>query len=469
MLFNSLDFIAFFAAFYGLYLLLPHRGQNILLLVGSYVFYASWNWRFLGLLVLSTVVDFVLANLIDATNGPRRRKALLCCSMCVSLGVLGFFKYFNFFVGSLAVLLGKFGWHVEAAHLAVILPWGISFYTFQTMNYTIDVYRRHLKPAQSLIDFAVFVSFFPHLVAGPIMRATALLPQVLEPRVITRERIREGAWLVLFGLFKKMVIADNLAEIADRIFSAAHPSPLMTLAGVYAFAFQIYGDFSGYSDIARGISKFMGFELMINFNNPYFATNPADFWRRWHISLSTWLRDYLYIPLGGNRKGAARTYVNLATTMLLGGLWHGAAWTYVFWGAYQGLLLIVHRLFTGETRREKVGAGWPRIWRTVVMFHAVCIGWLLFRARSMGQVGEMLASFVRGPWHLGRQTASDFAAIALLILPLLLVQLLQESAGDLAAPLRLSLLPRAAMFSLLMLLIVCIGNTGSRAFIYFQF
>lgn len=469
MLFNSLDFVAFFAAFYGLYLLLPHRGQNILLLAGSYFFYASWNWKFLGLLILSTVVDYVLALCIARADDPRRRRALLVCSMTVSLVVLGFFKYFNFFAQSLADLLGVIGFRVDASLLEVILPWGISFYTFQTMNYTIDVYRRHMEPARNLVDFAVFVSFFPHLVAGPIMRATALLPQVLQPRTITRQSLREGAWLILLGLFKKMVVADNLAEIVNRVFASADPTPLAVLVGVYAFAFQIYGDFSGYSDMARGISKFMGFELMVNFNNPYFAVNPSDFWRRWHISLSTWLRDYLYIPLGGNRKGPGRTYVNLATTMLLGGLWHGAAWTFVFWGAYQGALLIVHRIFTGGGREAVVRGVWARLWRVVVMFHVVCVGWLLFRADSMARVGSMLGSFASGAWTLDLRTANDFAALALLVAPLLAIEVLQERARDTLAPLGLSLLPRAALLALLTLLVLRIGNTGSLEFIYFQF
>ena len=469
MIFNSLNFAVFFAVVYGLYVLLPHRWQNRLLLVASYTFYGFWDWRFLSLLMLSTGVDFVLARMIEDEESPVRRKRLLTVSMVVSLTILGFFKYFNFFADSLAALLQGCGLDVQAAHLNVILPWGISFYTFQTMNYTIDVYRRHMKASRNLGEFAVFVSFFPHLVAGPIMRASVLLPQVQQRRAITGTQIRDGLWLFLWGLFKKAVIADNLAVWVDQYFAPGGMTDLgSVLMGVYTFAFQIYGDFSGYSDMARGISKLMGFELMINFRNPYFAMNPSDFWRRWHISLSTWLRDYLYIPLGGNRISERRTYANLTITMLLGGLWHGANWTFVVWGLFHGVFLAIHRLVSGEGRKAQPSGLLVRALMMVGMFHAVCFSWLLFRAADWGQVAGALSAAWNHP-TLGPGFASGLSRLALLCAPLWLLECLQEWKKDDLVHFRWSLFPRAAWYALLLGMLLVLGNTGSRAFIYFQF
>lgn len=402
LLFNTLAFFVFFLAVYSLYLIANHRWQNRLLLVASYVFYGSWDWRFLGLLFFSTVVDFVSGWMIGRSDDSRVRKWWLTVSIVTNLGLLGFFKYFNFFVDSFTSLAGRFGWTVDDVTLRIILPVGISFYTFQTMSYTIDVFRRRIKPTTHFFDFALFVSFFPQLVAGPIERARHLLPQILAPRRIYDQASFEGVYLIGWGLFKKVVIADTLATFVDPVFAAPEPySGALVLLALYAFAWQIYGDFSGYSDIARGLGKLMGFDLMINFEIPYFARNPRDFWRRWHISLSTWLRDYLYIPLGGNRLGKAKTIRNLGVTMVLGGLWHGAAWTFVVWGAYHGLLLIVHRF----VRVPAVVQRWGRAsWRgqpglaavlpMVVYFHLTLLGWLLFRAQSLKQVWQMVVSVV---------------------------------------------------------------------------
>ena len=317
------------------------RLQNGILLIASYVFYGFWDWRFLALLFVSTVVDYNLALLIEKSESPGERKALLAASICVNLGILGFFKYFGFFAESFASLLNSFGFQSSTPFFNIVLPVGISFYTFQTMSYTIDVYRRKLPATRNFFDFALFVSFFPQLVAGPIERATKLLPQVLQPRKFSQSNFVEGFYLIILGLFKKVVIADNMAPIVNYIFSrdVSTLSGAEVLVGVYAFAFQIYGDFAGYTDIARGVAKWLGFDLMLNFRMPYFATSPSDFWQRWHISLSSWLRDYLYIPLGGNRQGTLLTYRNLMLTMVLGGLWHGAAWTFVAWGFFHGLIL----------------------------------------------------------------------------------------------------------------------------------
>jgi D-alanyl-lipoteichoic acid acyltransferase DltB (MBOAT superfamily) len=346
MVFNSLQFLWFFLVVYALYRLLPavapagraHRAQNWLLLVASYYFYGSWDWRFLGLLIASTVIDYFCALYIDRRQEPRRRRMVMWLSIGFNLSVLGFFKYFNFFADNLHALFAAMGWQLDFVTLRVLLPIGISFYTFVTMSYVIDVYRREILPTRNLLDFAVFVAYFPHLVAGPILRATALLPQISQPRRITHAQVRDGLWLIAWGFFQKIFVADNLAPLSALAFAPdAHLTGVNVLLGTYAFAFQIYGDFAGYSNIARGTSKLMGIELMENFRFPYFVVTPQAFWRNWHISLSTWLRDYLHF-LGGNRGTAWQTRRNLLLTMILGGLWHGAAWTFVLW-PHQGLLL----------------------------------------------------------------------------------------------------------------------------------
>lgn len=470
MIFNSLVFWVFFAAVYGLYRALPHRGQNVLLLVSSYFFYGWWDWRFLSLIFISTVVDYWAGLAMErAGENERRRRIALWVSVATNLGILGFFKYFNFFADSLAGLLQVVGVDTPVRHLNIILPVGISFYTFQTMSYTLDIYRRQLKPTRSFLDFAAFVSFFPQLVAGPIERAAKLLPQIEQPRTIRRGDMESGAWLVVWGLFKKCVVADNLAVLVDGVFGAETATGAAALLALYAFAFQIYCDFSGYSDIARGLARWMGIELMLNFNNPYFAVNPKEFWARWHISLSSWLRDYLYISLGGNRRGRGRRYANLALTMLLGGLWHGAAWTFVVWGAFHGLLLVVYHAWASRFA-PKGGADSGRgVWlRRILLFHLVCLGWLFFRAESLGQAGALLQQiFTAFEWN--GQAVNMLAALIVLCLPLWLVQGLQVRTGRLDAPMELSLVPRAALLAVMILMFLALGHTGGGAFIYFQF
>ena len=407
MLFNSYTFWLFFGFVFVLCGLSRRnfRLQNTVLLVASYTFYGFWDWRFLSLLLVSTIIDFNVAQWLERAETPRRRKLLLALSLCANLGVLGVFKYLGFFTESMVELLNAFGIDSSLPVLNVLLPVGISFYTFQTMSYTIDVYRRELPATKRFFDFALFVSFFPQLVAGPIERAAKFLPQVLQPRLQNRLRFTEGFYLILLGLFKKVVIADNMAPIANAIFSrdVSTLSGPEVMIGVYAFAFQIYGDFSGYTDIARGVAKWLGFDLMLNFRMPYFAASPSDFWARWHISLSSWLRDYLYIPLGGNRHGALLTYRNLMLTMLLGGLWHGAVWTFVVWGGFHGLILCLYRFFgtfsTATEPRALVRSG-PFIsgrWLGIlVMFHLTCIGWLFF-PRRIGGAGVGDGAAVRQP------------------------------------------------------------------------
>ena len=480
MLFNSPTFFVFFAIVYLLYLQLPHRAQNRLLLVASYVFYGWWDWRFLTLILLSTSVDFLVSHRIAASSDRVHRRRWLLVSLSQGLGLLGFFKYYDFFVDSLAAGLAGFGIDAGWLHLDVVLPVGISFYTFQTLSYTIDVYRGHLQPSQDFFDFALFVSFFPQLVAGPIERATALLPQVANPRRLTPDQFRDGVYLVAWGLIKKVVIADHCALIVNEVFDDhASYGGAEQLIAVYAFAFQIYCDFSGYTDIARGIAKLMGFELMLNFDLPYFATNPSDFWRRWHVSLSTWLRDYLYISLGGNRRGSLLTYRNLMITMVLGGLWHGAKWTMILWGTYHGLLLVAHRLFSEWRSRTKSTQRRERrllahLALAALYFQLTSFGWLIFRAESVGQVFDFVRT-IATDFALTPRAEEVSARLALLTAPLVAFELLQFRANDLLVWLRLrpawqvasALSLAAASFAYWILFQSALGT--AQEFIYFQF
>jgi D-alanyl-lipoteichoic acid acyltransferase DltB (MBOAT superfamily) len=472
MLFNTFHFAYFFAILFPLYWALPHRPQNLLLLAASYYFYACWDPRFLALLVLSTVMDYGCGLAVARIDDPRRRKLFVVLSMALNLGMLGYFKYFNFFAESLHAALAHAGVNVALAHLEVVLPIGISFYTFQSMSYVIDVYRREIAPTRNLVQFAAFVSFFPHLVAGPIMRPTTLLPQVAQPRRFNLEQFYQGAYLIFWGLTKKVVIADNLSKhIVEPLFNQWQTiDGGLAVVAIYAFAFQIYCDFSGYTDAARGIAKCLGFELALNFNLPYFATSPQDFWSRWHISLSTWLRDYLYIPLGGSRGSKAKLYRNLMLTMIIGGLWHGAAWTFVLWGAYQGLLLVAHRLARPWLDRirpaEPVDRACWKLLRMAATFHMICFGWLLFRAQSLAQVGGMLRAIVDRP---AIPAAAYLLPLAVLVLPLLLYQAVQYLTKDLDVMARTPWYVRSAFYTACFYAFVLGGELGGGQFIYFQF
>ena len=470
MLFNSLDFFVFVCIVFLLYTRLSLKKQNILILVSSYFFYGCWDYRFLSLIIISTLVDYWAGLRIHTEAKRKKRKIYLVLSVCTNLGILGFFKYFNFFISSAETILSYLGCDASGWRLHIILPVGISFYTFQTMSYTIDIYNRNIKPTHNIIDFAAFVAFFPQLVAGPIERASRLLPQIARPRVLTMEKCKQGVWLIVWGLFKKTVIADNLAEIVNPVFaSQSHLNTGLVLISLYAFAFQIYCDFSGYTDIARGVARCMGIDLMVNFNLPYLAVNPSDFWRRWHISLSTWLRDYLYIPLGGNRKGRVRRNINLMTTMLLGGLWHGAAWTFVIWGAYHGVLLIIGRYI------QAVGSRFPlnivtesKVIKQIVMFHSICLGWLFFRAETMTQAIHMLKDAITNI-AFDAQAINASIALVILCLPLWFVQWFQNRTEIIEAPLYFSLIPGCILFVIMGLMFITLGNNGGQAFIYFQF
>jgi alginate O-acetyltransferase complex protein AlgI len=413
VIFHSLDFVGFFVLVTGLYWLLPLRAQNVLLLVASYAFYGWVHPWFLILIAISTVMDYALALAIEAR--PDRRRTLLWVSIGSNLGMLAFFKYFNFFIENIHAVLVAVGWEVSLPVLRVVLPVGISFYTFQSLSYTIDVYRGGLKARRSLLDFAVFVSLFPQLVAGPIVRAAYLLPQVEQERRFSIDAARSGLLKIVWGFFKKLVIADNVGVVANKVFALSDPTFPILWAGVFAFAIQIYADFSAYTDIARGVSRWLGFELPENFDHPYFARSPSDFWRRWHISLSTWFRDYVYVPLGGSRLGEWLWVRNILVTFLLSGFWHGASWNYVLWGAYHGLLLIATRAHA-MMKPIRVPAGvraqapgdspgpWPQLRRlrpllvtaqTLGMFALTLVGWLIFRETELAALTRDLTL---SPW-----------------------------------------------------------------------
>ena len=474
MLFNSWEFAVFFVGVLLLYRQLATRQQNVLLLVASYVFYGWWDWRFLSLIWISTIVDYLVARRLGESATTRRR-AVLMISIVTNLGLLGFFKYFNFFVDSAAVLIESVGLHANLPMLRVVLPVGISFYTFQTLGYTIDVYRGKAKPETDPITFATYVAYFPQLVAGPIERATHLLPQLRAPRVVDSDRLASGALLILIGLTRKVAIADPLAGIVDRAFAdpAVWGSADLVVA-VAAFAVQIYCDFAGYSDIARGTSRMLGIELMQNFNHPYFATDITAFWHRWHISLSTWLRDYLYIPLGGNRGSRLFTYRNLMITMLLGGLWHGAAWTFVVWGGIHGVALVLHKMLTGTRPAQPPAEGGARAPSTAhrLLGWAICtivvlFAWIFFRAQTFGGAYEMIVGItsLRGGLPEAATTMTFFALLALL----LLIDIPQYRRGTHTAMIEWHWIVRGLVYAAFILLIVLLTPEDDVPFIYFQF
>ncbi len=415
MLFNSVAFALFLPTVVVAYWLAPRRFRTGVLLLASYVFYGWWDVRFLSLIIISTLTDYTVGRRLHASGADSVRRRWLAVSLLVNLGMLGFFKYWGFFVESASSLLTSVGANPNLPLLQVVLPVGISFYTFQTLSYTFDIYRRRLEPETSLPRFALFVAFFPQLVAGPIERAHRLLPQLRSLATDFRSVAwGEAAALLLRGLFRKVVIADGLAGFVNEVF--ANPDRFGSLAvavGVLAFSIEIYGDFAGYTDMARGTAKLFGVDLIENFRFPYSARSFTDFWRRWHISLSTWLRDYLYIPLGGNRHGKARTYANLMITMLLGGLWHGAGWGFIVWGGLHGLYLAGERLWRDRHDSTPVRLPAP------LVFVIVTLTWIPFRAPSLSQAGDVLAG-VFGPLQGQQFVAAPIVVGVLGIMSLIL-------------------------------------------------
>ncbi|MBL4700639.1 MAG: MBOAT family protein [Phycisphaeraceae bacterium] len=545
MAFNSIEFMIFLPAVYLLYRFMNLRWQNLMLLAASYLFYGWWDERFLFLIVLSTAIDLSAGIMIDqgrlriidrakasawtllsagaflgvnwdastwsekfnhslgmqycggvlllviAGNllypwlvklpDARRRSVFLFISIAANLGLLGFFKYCNFFIDSAEDVLGAMGLNAQGLRLDIVLPVGISFYTFQTMSYTIDIYRRQLKATHHFLDFALFVSFFPQLVAGPIERASNLLPSILHKRTINFDQSMRGLFLILLGLFKKIGIADSVALAVNSVYlTKGDVTSLDIVAATVLFAVQIYCDFSGYSDIARGCAKIMGIELMTNFRLPYVSRSPSEFWTRWHISLSSWLRDYLYSPLGGSRGRKAMIYRNLLLTMLLGGLWHGAGWNYVLWGAYQGSILCIYRLLGIGTRRASKDEIQPSpsiirrllgVANMLFFFAITCYGWLLFRAVSFEQIIEFTSQLFTSFGDLGAGMTMRKPTLAGMVglLVLITYEFLEYNFKDTCFYRRFPVPIRAGLYALMIFVILMGTSNAPVQFIYFQF
>jgi alginate O-acetyltransferase complex protein AlgI len=466
MSFNSWEFyffITIFLFFYSIFLK-KELQRNILFLVGSYVFYMSWNWKYAGLIAFSTLLDYFIGRVLNITTDKNKRKLLLITSVCVNLGLLCIFKYYNFFIDAGSELVSFFGFKLPSFHHQLLLPVGISFYTFQTLSYTIDLYRKKIPCEKDLIKYSIYVSFFPQLVAGPIVRAADLLPQLNRKPKVSPERVKNGIFLVFKGLLKKIVLADLLAGLAvDRVFvTPSEFSSIDLLVALYAYTFQIYYDFSGYSDIAIGLGSMLGFNIPQNFNRPYLSKSIREFWTRWHISLSKWIRDYLYVSLGGNRVSPIRMKINLMITMLLAGLWHGAAYNFVLWGGYHGVLLISERLgykiFPIFSYRNDVI-------KQIKCFHLVVFGWLLFRVQDM----ETFLQYINGILKIEIGSVFHpffyfilFCSIIFHLFPKRLISKLQHLI------IQQNSFVQATLYSLL--LIFFSGMTlGAPNFIYFQF
>ncbi len=470
LIFSSGLFLLLFTAFLVIYTALrdDERPRLIFVTLFSLYFYYKSSGVFFFLLINATVIDFFLAQAIYSTGDRFRKKLLLAASLTANLGVLGYFKYTNFLFGTITGLTGG-----EYQPMDIFLPVGISFFTFQSLSYTIDVYRGYLKPVKSILDYAFYLSFFPQLVAGPIVRAADFLPQIRRRVDITEEMLGNGVFLIATGLFKKAVISDYISiNFVDRIFDApALYTGLENLFAVYGYALQIYCDFSGYSDMAIGIALLLGFHFAPNFNSPYQSVNITEFWRRWHISLSTWLRDYLYISLGGNRKGKLRTYINLMITMLLGGLWHGAAWRFVIWGGLHGIALVVHKRWS-ETIGPRFTGRVSRIAGLFLTFHFVCFCWIYFRAADIENVNVMLRQIVLN-FHLDVlfQFISGYKWVVLLMIIGFVLHFIPENITDKVRTriIRMSLPMKAVCIVAVIVLVIQTRSAEVQPFIYFQF
>lgn len=473
MLFNSLTFIVFFAIVLLLHFMpFSWRGKKINLLVASYLFYAAWNPPFVILIWISTIVDWHLAKRIFLESNQNKRRTLLLFSILVNLGILGFFKYGEFLLHNWQALMMTFGVDYQVPEWSIILPVGISFYTFQTMAYTLDIYLKRAEPAKSLLDFSLFVTFFPQLVAGPIVRPTHLIPQFQVERKATKNMFIWGLGLITIGLFQKVVVADGLlAPIVDAVYgSEGAVSFTSAWLGTMAFAGQIFSDFAGYSTAAIGISLTLGFSLPSNFNFPYAAIGFSDFWRRWHISLSTWLRDYLYIPLGGNKKGKKRTYINLMLTMLLGGLWHGASWTFVVWGGLHGIYLAIERVlaraFKGSAMLKKT---FIRFLLAMGTYLLVNITWVFFRAQSFPQAYQMIKSmFGLNPDGKAALATVYIIEAVVVTLAMLMIHWRMRNTSLEAVVQKTSWQLLSIIWGIMLILIIISQGSGD-AFIYFQF
>ena len=478
MLFNSFEFLIFFPVVVTLYFLTPHRFKWILLLAASYFFYMWWEPAYILLILLSTVIDFGVGQKISKIPERSDRKPWLILSLATNLGLLFTFKYFNFFNAQIASLAGFLGLQYQISDLSVLLPVGISFYTFQTLSYTIDLYKGQIEPERHFGKFALFVAFFPQLVAGPIERAKNLLNQFHKEHEFNYSQVVSGLKLMVWGLFKKVVLADRLAVFVDIVYNTpTEHSPATLVLATYFFAFQIYCDFSGYSDIAIGAARVMGYDLMLNFNRPYLARTVSDFWKRWHISLSTWFRDYLYIPLGGNRVSVPKWYANLLITFLVSGLWHGANWTFVAWGALHGGYLVFAILFEKLISKSKIfnwkksrpNLGW--FFDIVVTFHLALFAWIFFRANSISDAFYIIGSlpnFNIADVYVGTSSMFGYSLIGLFVLTF--VEFRQEFYKIMSPYFDKSgYLLRYASYAFYILLILSIGVFDGGQFIYFQF
>lgn len=478
MLFNTLDFMIFLPIVFGLYWLIPAKNvkwQNILLLVASYYFYACWSWKFLFLLAFSTWLDYFTGlKIYDSTN-QRWRKAWLLISVCTNLGFLGFFKYYNFFIESFASLLSNFHFEVHYTTLQIILPVGISFYTFHGLSYVFDIYNRRIVPTRNPVDYTLFVSFFPLLVAGPIERATHLLPQVEKRRTFDYTKAVDGLRQILWGLFKKMVIADGCAEYANLIFNQPETYGGSTLViGALLFTFQIYGDFSGYSDIALGTARLFGFELLRNFAYPYFSRDIAEFWRRWHISLSSWFKDYLYIPLGGSRGGKWISLRNTFIIFVVSGFWHGANWTFVAWGALNAIYF-VPLLLSGKNRsnidivaKDSALPSLREAGAIAVTFALTVFAWIFFRAQDMSHAWQYIGSMFQSSLFSKPQV---FPSLVFLLISIFVAIEWMGRREDFALRSFGLRWPRVVRWAFYYALVVCIFVLSGKEqeFIYFQF
>jgi len=469
MLFNSLDFLIFFVLVFIVYWALnsDYRKQNILLLLSSYVFYGWWDWRFLSLILFSSFVDYFIGLKIKSHTNEKLRKRFLILSLCSNLGLLAVFKYFNFFTESFANAMSVLGWQVDSVTLNIILPVGISFYTFQTLSYTIDVYRRKFEPTKNMLSFFTYVSLFPQLVAGPIERAFNLIPQIESKRIFSNSLFKAGIFQIFIGLIRKIAIADNLAVYVDSIYGniEIHNATTLVIATIF-YAFQIYFDFSGYSDIAIGTAKLLGFNFNRNFNLPYFSKSLTEFWRRWHMSLSFWLRDYLYISLGGNRKGIIITYRNLMLTMLLGGLWHGSSWNFVIWGGIHGIFLSFEKFIFSISKSKDFNA-----FGYIYTFCIVLFSWIFFRTQDLDSaliIVNKIVSLDFGQPFIGNMNSFS-NALFLLILGLAFDLKLFRSGIPLEDYGKKFGSTKLAFILALIILILSLFYSTSENFIYFQF
>ena len=489
MLFNSLDFAIFFPIVFVLYWLVARnvRWRNILILSASYVFYGWWDWRFLFLIIISSIVDYIVGLQLHKSGNNRKRGALLLFSLMVNLGFLIYFKYANFFIETFVDSFRLFGMELQKPTLDIILPVGISFYTFQTLSYTIDIYRKRLEPTRNWLAFFSFVAFFPQLVAGPIERASHLLPQFYKAYKFDYQAVRSGLLLMAFGLFKKMVIADRVSELVNYVYNdAGQFGGYEVVIATFFFAVQIYCDFSGYSDIAIGLSRTLGFDLMKNFDSPYFSKSITEFWRRWHISLSTWFRDYVYISLGGNRKGKIRVYINLIIVFLVSGLWHGAAMTFIIWGAVHAVFIVVEKAF--QPARDRIfasigvslNAWFTRFVFMIFTFVIVCFAWVFFRANSVADAFSIVGStfqnnysevFNQGLYNLGMSRVDFIASIVAIVL-LVVFEVVHKRFNATRLLLSRGFVVRWAAYLVIVFVLLIFGIYGDSApkeFIYFQF